>query len=85
MNLKDAAATAGERSGVIWTLDTSSDLNANLVRFGTGHGIEEHVNDQVEVIVLRVSGSGFVAVDRGEHALSARILVFIPEGFDARP
>jgi hemerythrin-like domain-containing protein len=50
------------------------------VRLGTRHGVEEHVNDQVEVIVLRVSGSGFVAVDRGEHALSARILVFIPKG-----
>jgi quercetin dioxygenase-like cupin family protein len=80
VNLKDIAVPAGNRVGVIWTLDTSSELNANLVRFGTGQGIEEHVNDEVEVIVLGVSGSGIVAVDREEHALSAGILVFIPKG-----
>jgi quercetin dioxygenase-like cupin family protein len=80
VNLKDAAATAGERSGVIWTLDTSSDLNANLVRFGTGQGVGEHVNNEVEVIVVGVSGSGIVTVDQKEHALSAGMLVFIPKG-----
>jgi quercetin dioxygenase-like cupin family protein len=80
VNLKDVAATVGERAGVIWALDTSSDLNANLVRLGIGQGIEEHVNDEVEVIVLGVSGSGIVAVDREEHALSAGILVFMPKG-----
>jgi quercetin dioxygenase-like cupin family protein len=78
-NLKDIAAPAGDRVGVIWSLDTSSELNANLVRFGTGQGIEEHVNDEVEVIVLGVSGSGIVAVDGEEHAISAGILVFIPK------
>jgi hypothetical protein len=34
-NLKDTAATAGNRVGVIWILDKSSELNANLVQFGT--------------------------------------------------
>jgi hypothetical protein len=85
VNLKAVPATADDRAGVIWTLDVSCDLNANLVRFGTGHGVEEHVNDLVEVIVLRVSESGFVAVDREEQALSAGMVVFIPKGFDARP
>jgi len=80
VNLKDAAAAAGERAGVIWTLDASSDLNANLVRFGTGQGVGEHVNDEVEVIVVGVSGSGIVTVDREEHALSTGMLVFIPKG-----
>jgi quercetin dioxygenase-like cupin family protein len=63
VNLRDIAAPAGDRVGVIWTLDTSSELNANLVRFGAGQGVEEHVNDEVEVIVVGVSGSGIVAVD----------------------
>ena len=80
MDLKGIAAPAGDRVGVIWALDTSSDLNTNLVRFGAGQGVEEHVNDEVEVIVLGVSGSGIVAVDREEHALSAGILVFMPKG-----
>jgi quercetin dioxygenase-like cupin family protein len=80
VNLKDAAATAGDHTGVIWTLDVSSDLNANLVRFGTGQGVGEHLNDEVEVIVVGVSGSGIVTVDREEHTLSAGMLVFIPKG-----
>jgi quercetin dioxygenase-like cupin family protein len=80
VNLKDAAATAGDHTGVIWSLDASSDLNANLVRFGTGQGVGEHLNDEVEVIVVGVSGSGIVTVDREEHTLSAGMLVFIPKG-----
>jgi quercetin dioxygenase-like cupin family protein len=80
VNLKDTVATAGDRVGVIWTLDASSELNANLVRFDTGQGVEEHVNDEVEVIVLGVSGKGTVTVDQQEHALSAGMLVFIPKG-----
>jgi quercetin dioxygenase-like cupin family protein len=80
VNLKAPAATAGDRTGVIWTLDASSDLNANLVRLGTGQGVGEHVNDGVEVIVVGVSGSGIVTVDREEHALSSGVLIFIPKG-----
>jgi quercetin dioxygenase-like cupin family protein len=80
VNLKDIAAPAGERAGAIWSLDKSSDLNANLVRFGTGQGVGEHVNDEIEVMVLGVSGSGIVTGDREEHALSAGMLMFIPKG-----
>jgi hypothetical protein len=63
VNLKVAAATSSDRAGVIWTLGGNSDLNANLARFGTGEGVGEHVNDEVEVIVVGVSGSGIVRVD----------------------
>ena len=80
MSLKDVAVNAGDRAGVIWTLDTSSELNANLVHFGTGQGVEEHVNDEVEVIVLGVSGEGTVTVDQQEHALSAGMLVVHTQG-----
>ena len=80
MNIRDLAATAGDRAGVIWAQDASRDLNVNLVRFGTGQGVGEHANDEVEVIVLGVSGSGAVTVDRKEHALSAGMLVFVPRG-----
>jgi len=58
VNRKDVAATADDRAGVTWTPDANTDLNANLVRFGTGHGVEEHINDEVEVIVLGVSDRG---------------------------
>ena len=80
VNLKDVAATADDRAGVIWTLDMICDLNANLVRFGTGHGVEEHINDEVELIVVGVLGSMIVRVDREDLTLSAGIRVFIPKG-----
>ena len=80
VNLIDIVAPVGDHVGVIWTLDASSDLNASLVRFNTGQGVGEHANDEVEVIILGVSGSGIVKVDREEHALSAGTLVFIPKG-----
>jgi mannose-6-phosphate isomerase-like protein (cupin superfamily) len=80
VNVKAVAATADDRAGVIWIWEVSCGLNANLVRFGTGQGVGEHVNNEVEVIVVGVSGSGIVTVDQKEHALSAGILVFIPKG-----
>ncbi len=80
VNLDEVVACAGDRSGVIWTLKASSDLNANLVRFGTGQGVEAHVNDEVDVLVMGISGSGFVEVDDEEQALGAGTLVFVPKG-----
>lgn len=79
-DLADKAAGAGDRCGVVWTLEESSDLNANLVRFGAGRGVGEHVNDEVEVVFVGVSGSGIVMVDGEEHALSAGKLVFVARG-----
>jgi quercetin dioxygenase-like cupin family protein len=45
---------------VIWTLPESNDLNANLVRFEAGGGVGEHINDEVDVIFVGVSGTGSV-------------------------
>ena len=85
VNLRDAVATAGDCAGVLWTLDATGDLNANLVRFGTEQGVEEHIDDEIEVIVVGVLGAEIVTVDQQEHNLSAGMLVFIPKGLDARP
>jgi quercetin dioxygenase-like cupin family protein len=65
---------------VIWALEGSGDLNANLVRFDAGGGVEEHVNDEVDVVFLGVAGTGSVRVDGEEHALSAGTLVFVSRG-----
>jgi quercetin dioxygenase-like cupin family protein len=65
---------------VIWTLEESGDLNANLVRFDTGGGVGEHVNDEVDVLFVGMAGSGFVQAGGDEHTLSAGTLVFVPKG-----
>jgi quercetin dioxygenase-like cupin family protein len=76
---KIAASCAG-RSGVIWTPDGSVDLNANLVRFGAGGGVSGHVNEEVDVLFVGVSGSGTVEVEGEEHPLSNGTVVFAPHG-----
>lgn len=70
----------GRGSGVLWTLEGSEDLNANLVRFPAGEGVGEHVNGEVDVLVVGVSGAGRVAVDGRGHELRAGTVVFIPKG-----
>ena len=51
-----------------------------MVGFASGQGVGEHVNDEVDVVIVGVRGSGLVEVDGEEHALSAGILMFIPKG-----
>src|SRR5215210_834782 len=80
VNLGEIAASSAGRAGVVWTLQGSSQLNANLVRFGVGGGVGEHVNDEVDVIVVGVSGSGAVEVDGEEHPVSEGTMIFIPRG-----
>ncbi len=79
-NLNEFAAAAGGRAGVVWALEGSGDLNANLVRFDAGGGVGEHVNEEVDVLFVGVAGSGSVRVDGEEHVLSAGTLVFVPKG-----
>jgi quercetin dioxygenase-like cupin family protein len=73
-------AVAGDREGVIWALEGSGDLNANLVRFDARGGVGEHLNDEVDVLFVGVVGSGSVRVDGEEYGLDAGKLVFVPRG-----
>src|SRR3712207_551969 len=79
-DLNGLTAAAGGRVGGIWALEGCGDLNANLVRFETGGGVGEHVNEEVDVLFVGVAGSGSVCVDGKEHTLSAGMLVFAPWG-----
>jgi quercetin dioxygenase-like cupin family protein len=79
VNLHEIIAAAGERAGVVWALQGSEDLNANLVRFAPGQGVDEHTNVEVDVIFVGVSGSGFVMIDGDEHPLSAGTVAFAPK------
>lgn len=73
--------SAGSRGpGTVWTEREGRDLNANLVRFPRGEGVGEHVNGEVDVLFVGVSGSGSVEVDGGEHILEAGVIVLAPRG-----
>jgi quercetin dioxygenase-like cupin family protein len=79
VDLHEKLAT-GERAGVVWTLEQGDDINVNLVRFSAGEGVGEHVNEEVDVLLVGVSGSGVVAVDGHEHVLRAGVVAFVPKG-----
>lgn len=80
VNLAGIAAEEAGRGGVTWALEASDDLNANLVRFPAGEGVGEHVNDEVDVLFVGISGSGFVGVDGEVRLLSCGTLVFVSKG-----
>ena len=80
VNLGEIATSAVGRTGAIWSLAGSGDLNANLVRFETGGGVGEHTNEEVDVIIVGVSGSGLVVVNGEEHLVSNGTMVFVPRG-----
>lgn len=80
LDLGEIAGSAAGREGVVWTLEGSGDLNVNLVRFEVGGGVGEHVNDEVDVLIVGVSGSGSVSVDGEVHPVSVGVMVFVPRG-----
>ncbi len=72
--------TPGRGAGALWTLEGSEDLNANLIGFPAGEGVGEHVNGEVDVLVVGVSGVGCVSVDGRGHPLRAGVVAFVPKG-----
>jgi quercetin dioxygenase-like cupin family protein len=73
-------ASAERGLGVVWTQEGSEDLNANLVRFEAGEGVGIHANDEVDVVLVGVLGSGTVMVNGESFALEPGRLVFVPKG-----
>ena len=73
-------ADTGWRAGSIWSLPHDGDLDANLVRLQPGDAIDEHVNDEVDVLVFVLAGDGALAVDDETHDLRGDVLARIPRG-----
>jgi len=72
-SLLDAAG-----DGVHWSLGDAEDLNANLVRLEPGHRIEDHVNHDVEVLLVVLSGHGSVHIDGQAHPLTPATVALVP-------
>lgn len=72
-----AAATAVR--GPAWRL-SDRDLNATLLVFDTGQGIAPHVNAEVDVLLVGVSGSGRVTIDDVSYALASGQVLLVPRG-----
>ena len=72
-------AGGGSHPGARWRLD-GEDLQANLVRLGQGDRIQPHRNDEVEVLVVVVSGRGELTLDGQVHPLAPMVIAHLPKG-----
>ena len=74
-----ATATAATRSGPAWT-GVSDDLNVNLLVFQPDEGVAEHVNAEVDVLVIGIRGAGTLTIEGIEHPVRAGSALLIPKG-----
>jgi quercetin dioxygenase-like cupin family protein len=80
-NLIDIAAALRQASndGPIWSVN-SEQLNVNLLRLAPGDAIAEHVNAEVDVVLVIFEGRGELTVDGAAYALGPGRVVAIPRG-----
>lgn len=74
-----ALARASAARGAIWAYG-GDELNVNLVRFAAGDGVAEHVNTEVDVLLVGIAGDGVVEVDGRRRPLRAGLALVIPKG-----
>lgn len=74
-----AHARNGFTRGPVWTAQ-SDDLNVNLLVFHRGQAVEEHVNSEVDVLLVGVDGEGVVSIDGEPYALPPGHTVIVPKG-----
>jgi quercetin dioxygenase-like cupin family protein len=74
-----ALAHSATAPGAIWTRQ-SEDLNLNLLVFTSGEGVAEHVNAEVDVLLVGIAGTGAVTIDGTRQILSPGHVMVIPKG-----
>jgi len=74
-----ALARPATAPGAAWTHE-SEDLDVNLLVFALGEGVAEHVNDEVDVLLVGITGSGAVTIDGTRQILSTGHAIVIPKG-----
>jgi quercetin dioxygenase-like cupin family protein len=65
--------------GPVWGA-ASEELNATLLDWPPGGGTEEHVNDERDVLVVVLAGSGTLLLDGETYALCAGDTCIVPKG-----
>jgi quercetin dioxygenase-like cupin family protein len=83
VDLDVLTGTSGEGSGgAIWSLPHDGDLDGNVVWLPSGDVIEQHVNDEVDVLVVVWSGAGELTVDGRVIPLRPGVVVQVERGAD---
>ncbi|MER5953269.1 cupin domain-containing protein [Streptomyces sp. NPDC001893] len=82
VSLADVLRTADEsRTGALWKLDGAArQLDANLVRLRPGTVVAEHVEPDLDVLLVVLEGDGALRRAGEEEQLAPGTLVFIARG-----
>jgi mannose-6-phosphate isomerase-like protein (cupin superfamily) len=75
------ALAEGSTEVVPWST-RSADLNVNLLHFRAGDGVAAHVNTEVDVLLVGVSGEGEVLVGEAIYPLGVGRVVLIPKALE---
>jgi uncharacterized cupin superfamily protein len=67
----------GSGIGPLWGL-ASTDLNATLLAWPPGRGVAEHVNAELDVLLVVLDGRGSAIIDGETHELAAGSAILIP-------
>jgi quercetin dioxygenase-like cupin family protein len=65
--------------GACWSTK-SDDLNVNVVAWSPGHGVDIHVNEGLDVLIVGLRGRGRIEIDRRKESLLAGSIFLIPRG-----
>ncbi|KPL79529.1 hypothetical protein SE18_26435 [Herpetosiphon geysericola] len=68
-----------EIDGPLWSY-TTEQLNLNLLRFRLGDGIPKHQNNEVDVLLLVLEGTGMLEIDLVQQPIGAGSIICIPRG-----
>ncbi|HEX5165218.1 MAG TPA: hypothetical protein VFV93_07480 [Thermomicrobiales bacterium] len=72
-------AHSASQDGPAWS-QTTDDLNVNLIVLRAGHSIAEHINAEVDVLLVGIEGEGSVTIDGSHHDFASGQSVIIPKG-----
>lgn len=80
-SLVDVAAALRDAryDGAIWSLNCEQ-LNVNLMRLSAGAGVPEHMNGELDVLLVVFEGAGELVVDGEACALGPGVVVVVPRG-----
>ena len=76
----DALHSSQGADGVVWSLGGPRQIEANLVDLGPGGLIAEHVNQDVDLLMLVLGGSATIVADGQARALALHDLALVPRG-----
>ena len=66
-------------TGPLWGI-ASADLNATLLAWPPDHSVAEHVNAELDVLVIVLSGHGTAIIDGEPHDLPTGTAILVPRG-----